>query len=631
MKQKCSIYVFLVIIHCSLLYGQEGRLAGSSINIETEFSDRPGALSCTPPSAVTYVNNAVFYCTGLPITPNTLSYSGSPATSITISPDLPVGLSFDLATGTISGTPTVSRAGNHTIIVVNPCGFSSRVLYISVSSGTNYYLDADADGYGSGAATVSCTGPPANSVDNNTDCAPADPAKWKSSNLFVDRDLDTYSNGFPASLVCYGGQIPSGFTAVYKGTDCDDSKADVNPNATEILANGIDDNCDGIVDEVTTTSSLVPGSCGVTIPNLSTSLFAQAITGAQAYRFQVTNGGDVGVFETTLNRFSLLDITPGVTFSASSTVNTVKVSVKTGGFWRPYGVPCTVTTPPVPNSTSISDPRCGSFLRDIWDPMYCYQVPGANAYRFRVKLGSTVIGTVDKIGNSFNMVDIGINNIIFGTTYSVDVLLKINGVWLSDAEYGIPCSITTPPTPSFSKISIPSCGSSTNSLWQSIFAVPITGAQGYKFVFDNGIRHREYVTSASSMSIQNIPGGPMRGTTYTIRVDVLYNNSYVIGVETCTLTILPTATRMAREPVENFDVVMSPNPFTDHFDLRIEASGEEAVDISVHDLFGRVVAVYHREVDQLNDLVLGDDLASGVYHLVVSQGLKRKTLRVIKR
>ena len=612
-------------------YSQVVSPKNNSIASQSKTQERANVMACVAPTALSYSANSAFYCTGITISPNVMSYTGTTVSSIVISPDLPVGLSFDTATGTISGTPTVAVAGNYTVIVNNPCGFTSRTVYIAVSSGTNYYSDADGDGFGSGPATVSCSGQPANTSTNDTDCAPADASKWRTSNLYIDQDGDKYSNGFPAAATCYGSAVPSGYVAQYIGTDCIDTNIDVNPNATEVPGNGIDDNCDGFIDEITTTSSLISASCGITVPTLSTSLFAQPIAGAQGYRFEVTNGSDVAVFETNINRFNLLNLSPGVTFSSTNTTNSVRVSVKTGGFWRAYGLRCIVNTPLVPNSTSVNNPVCGSFLRDIWDSIFCFQIPAASGYRFRVKKSGTLIGTVDKTVNSFTMVDFGINNIIFATSYTVDVLLKLNGAWLPDTEYGTSCVIVTPPTPGVSKISIPSCGSSTNSTWQSIFAIPITGAQGYKFVFDNGIRYREYITTSSSMSIHNIPGGPMIGTTYTIRVDVLYNNSYVPGREACTLTILPTATRMTNEALNVFQVKSSPNPFTNNFSLNINTSSEELIEVKVYDIFGRTIETLTNTIDNIANLALGDNYSSGVYTITVSQGEYTKTLRVIKR
>jgi hypothetical protein len=51
-------------------------------------------------------------------------------------------------------------------------------------------------------------------------------------------DLDGDGYGDPGCTVC-----------LYPETDCDDSKADVNPGVEEICNNGIDDNCNGGIDE----------------------------------------------------------------------------------------------------------------------------------------------------------------------------------------------------------------------------------------------------------------------------------------------------------------------------------------------------------------------------------------------
>jgi hypothetical protein len=133
------------------------------------------------------------------------------------------------------------------------------------------------------------------------------------------------------------------------------------------------------------------------------------------------------------------------------------------------------------------------------------------------------------------------------------------------------------------------------------------------------------------MGIFNIPGGPMVGTTYSIRVDVLYNNSYVRGRETCTLTILPTATRSANQPINIFDIKSSPNPFTDNFNLGLNTSSEELVDIKVYDMFGRLTETHKNTVEYITNQTYGESYPSGVYNIVVTQGPTTKTLRVIKR
>lgn len=627
---RSYLMVFLLLFNACFILAQTTSKASAIVQNSIRETEKAQA-ACVAPSLMTYAVNNAFYCTGIPISPNILSFSGSAFIDLTISPDLPNGLNFDMNTGTISGTPTEDVSGNYTIILINPCGSTLKVIYIAVSSGTNYYSDTDGDGFGTGTATVSCSGQPAGTSIYNTDCAPNDATKWRTSNLFVDQDLDGYNNGFPATLVCYGSSVPLGYTSVNIGTDCIDTNKNINSNVVEVFGNGIDDNCDGTIDEVTTTSNLIATSCGVTITNLSTTLFAQPISGAQGYRFEVTNGTTVSVFETTLSRFNLLNITPGVLFSTTSTQNSVRVSVKIGGFWRPYGSSCIVNTPPVPNSTSISNPRCGSFLNDIWDSMFCYNIPSATAYRFRVRLGSTIIGTYDSPVNRFSFANIGVNNLVFATGYTIDILLQINGVWRPDTEYGNTCLIITPPTPGVSRVTSPSCGSSTNNLWTTIFAIPITGAQGYKFVINNGIQFREIITPTTSFSIHSIPGGPVRGTTYTIRVDVLYNNSYVEGRELCTLTVLPTAVRQTNTALDVYEVKAYPNPYTAAFKLDMNTSGEDPVGVKVYDMIGREVESRQASVADIIDMEIGAQYPSGVYNVIVTQGDHVKSLRIIKR
>jgi hypothetical protein len=586
---------------------------------------------CVAPTLMSYSANNAFYCTGITITPNMLTFNGSAITSLTISPDLPTGLFFDMLTGTISGTPTEDRAGNYTIILGNACGSALKVIYIAVSSGTNYYEDTDGDGFGAGTATVSCSGQPAGTATNNTDCDPNDASKWRASDLLVDQDGDGYNNGFPKISVCYGASIPSGYTFGNIGTDCDDTDVKVNPHAVEIPNNTKDDNCDGTIDEVTPTSHLITSSCGVTVPSTTTLLYAQAIPGAQAYRFEVTNGLSISVYESTTNSFSISNLSPRVTYATTSIVNSVRVAYKANGFWRAYGSSCIVNTPPIPNSTSVSNPSCGSFLADIWNTIFCYNIPAASAYRFRVRNGATLVGTYDSPVNRFSLPNLGIANLVFATGYTIDVLLKINGTWLPDSEYGAPCMIYTPPTPAPSRVTMPSCGSTINSLWTTVFAVQKTGAQGYKFVVNNGIQFREIITSSSSFNIHNIPGGPIPGTTYTIRVDVLYNNSYVEGRELCTLIVLPNAVRQTNTTVDIFTVKAYPNPYADTFKLDINTSSENDISIRVYDMLGREIEARQASVADFTNLEVGLQFPSGVYNIIVSQGDRVKSLRVIKR
>src|SRR5438132_5704829 len=61
--------------------------------------------------------------------------------------------------------------------------------------------------------------------------------------FYADADGDGYGNANVTTLAC---SAPSGY--VSNSTDCNDANAAVHPGATEVC-NGIDDNCNGQIDE----------------------------------------------------------------------------------------------------------------------------------------------------------------------------------------------------------------------------------------------------------------------------------------------------------------------------------------------------------------------------------------------
>ena len=125
------------------------------------------------------------------------------------------------------------------------------------------YADADRDGYGDPDAMVRACEVPTGHVSTGDDCDDANSSIFPGAEelcngvdddcdgvadppdreWFADADGDGFGDGLTALESC---DQPDGF--VPEGGDCDDTDSAVNPGAVEIC-NGIDDDCDDIVDE----------------------------------------------------------------------------------------------------------------------------------------------------------------------------------------------------------------------------------------------------------------------------------------------------------------------------------------------------------------------------------------------
>jgi hypothetical protein len=114
-----------------------------------------GETGCTPPSGLTYGTNPAIYCANVAITTNSPLFTGDAAISYSVTPALPAGLSLNLTTGEITGTPTTaSAAANYLVTVTNACGFTSVNVNIAINDGPSITLSSAA---GTDAQSI-CTG-----------------------------------------------------------------------------------------------------------------------------------------------------------------------------------------------------------------------------------------------------------------------------------------------------------------------------------------------------------------------------------------------------------------------------------------------------------------------------------------
>jgi hypothetical protein len=126
-----------------------------------------------------------------------------------------------------------------------------------------YYVDADGDGFGDEATGVETCAQPANTVNIGGDCDDLNDQIYPGAVEICDNEDNNCDGntdeGLP-SITYYEDLDEDGFGSNVSSVscdslglgyslvtgDCDDDNDQVYPGATEVLDNGIDENCDGM-------------------------------------------------------------------------------------------------------------------------------------------------------------------------------------------------------------------------------------------------------------------------------------------------------------------------------------------------------------------------------------------------
>ena len=108
---------------------------------------------------------------------------------------------------------------------------------------------------------------------------------------------------------------------------------------------------------------------------------------------------------------------------------------------------------------------------------------------------------------------------------------------------------------------------------------------------------------------------------------VVYSKTFTLYYKNCGIV----KTAMLTETAIVFNATAYPNPFANNFQLDIKTSSEEALQVKVYDMLGKLVDNQILDGTQVEAFEIGSNYPSGVYNVIVSQGDNLKTVRVIKR
>jgi hypothetical protein len=378
------------------------------------------------------------------------------------------------------------------------------------------------------------------------------------------------------------------------------------------------------------TSKVKDAQCGVTLEAINTQIFADVVTGTQMYKYEVTNGSNVRTFETTKPFFDLAKIA-GTMYT---TTYSVKVAVKVNNAWGAYGAACNITTPTITSSSNVPTTKmrasqCGSTLATIGSPIHSEVVTAAEAYRFEVTNGATVTEVTSPIYYIF-LTDTALG--AYGTTFSIRTAAKINGFW---GNYGTSCSISTP---ALVANSVPTtqlmssfCDATLAALNTKIAAKTVYNADAYRFKIVKGEVETIYVSNFYNFRLSDAGIVATNGTTYAISVAARVNGTFGNYGASCNVTT-PGSASNSRQIAENtdFSLVAYPNPSNGAFNLQVNGSNNETISVLVFDMTGRQIENKVVKSNEIENISLGQNYSTGIYNVIVSQGMNTKTVRLVK-
>jgi hypothetical protein len=411
----------------------------STVSRTRSFKCSPVTLPVWTPAAGLFTNAA-----------GTTAYvAGTPSASVYAKPT-----STQAYTATATNAATCSRTATTTV---------------NVTIASTWYADADGDGFGNAAvATVLACAQPVGYVANSADCDDTLPGVNPSQT--VKTQLRAYQCGTTLGAIGYSiyADVVSGATGyrfIVKNmttlaTQTIDKPVHVfaltqlpsydygTAYSINVLVKKSNNvwlgDCSTatciintpLLTSPTGGSQLSGSSCGATLANVGSTIYANTVANATGYQFRVTNNvtNATEVFTRTLHWFTLASLTTGGQYGTSYTV---EVAVKTTGLFGAYGNSCTVTTPPAPALLAGS---CGGVATNRSTAFYCPNFNGVSVYRFQLYNPITfVTQTIDRPANWFNFSQFP--GFALNTVYEVRISVKSGTAF---SPLGAMCTVTSP-------------------------------------------------------------------------------------------------------------------------------------------------------------------------------------------
>ncbi len=380
-------------------------------------------------------------------------------------------------------------------------------------------------------------------------------------------------------------------------------------------------------------TALQANSCGATIANMNSLVYADLVNGATGYRFKVVNNTTAAV--QTIDRpqhwfaFNMLSAYD------YNTPYTISVQVQKDGVWTGYyGATCTVNSPNIAATgvMQINPSQCGMTLPTIGTVIATTPVAGATGYKFRITnttanaMGNNLVQEVTRTNHWFTLAMLTRYN--YGSSYAIEVAVKTTAGY---TPYGNACTVYAPAVPTLA-----TCGQTVATATTLVRTTATTLATQYRFQVTR-IATQETITFDTAnywFSFRvNVPGYAA-GEQYGVRVAVMTAGAWSPYGDACDITAPIATARTTEEAAPSeanlFKPVAYPNPFASTFGISLATPSADVIHLMVYDLQGRLIEKQNVFVSQLDSLQIGTNYPSGDYLLVVAQGANIKSSHIHK-
>jgi hypothetical protein len=380
-------------------------------------------------------------------------------------------------------------------------------------------------------------------------------------------------------------------------------------------------------------TALQANSCGSTIANMNSLVYADIVNGATGYRFKVVNNTTSAV--QTIDRpqhwfaFNMLSAYD------YNTPYTISVQVQKDGVWTGYyGATCTVNSPNIAATgvMQINPSQCGATLATLGTVIATTPVAGATGYKFRITnttanaSGTNMVQEITRSNHWFTLAML--SRYSYGSSYTVEVAVKTTGAF---TPYGNACTVYSPAVPTLA-----TCGQTVATATTLVRTTAMNLATQYRFQVTR-MSTQETITFDTAnywFSFRvNVPGYAA-GEQYAVRVAVMTAGAWSPYGDACDITAPIATARTTEEAAPSeaglFKPVAYPNPFASTFGISLATPSADVIHVMVYDLQGRLIEKQNVFVSELDSLQIGTNYPSGDYLLVVAQGANIKSSHIHK-